>query len=346
MAYLVIGRSSRTAAIERALRAADPDAPLLRVTPARALAPLRADRWAGIILIDDLAAPAGLLARCLNVGAPLLIADPGGLRHLDTDTLTAAEPGAHARVTIGLVGPSSAGIAALSLEVARLDVPAGALAVSLDLQVPADGGPTAFDSALLDGGVTLAHLAAWPTRVTAVATAIAPAPTVGAQTTALLATFLAPPAATAGLTLMRTPAAAARRLRVAAPHASLLLREDARGGLLELDAGDEPLALAAGAESAPPDVVRRSHVPRSDPDRSIVARFLRRRAQGGADDLATLINGLTLSAALRRSAQRHGQIQNVVYRADIHESPRLQLLPGGRRGAPRRGARPPLTVVR
>ena len=355
MAYLLIGRGLRSGAIARAFRTAVPDGALVQIAPARAGAPLRAERWEGIVLIDDLAAPPGLLRRCLSAGPPLLIADLASLQQLDVETLAAAAPDAHSRVTVGLVGPNGAGIAALGLELARLNAPDGARAISLDLQVPADGGAhtsgNAFDGALLDGGITLAHLAAWPTRVSAVATGVAPAPIVGAQTTALLATFLAPADATAGLTVMRTPGVSARRLRVATPTASLLLREDPSGGLLELDAGAEPLALAAGAESARSEVVRRSHVPRTDPDRAVVARFLRRRTHPGADDVATLINGLTLSAALRRSAQRHGQIQTVAYRTDVHESPRLQLLPGGRRGdaarddAPR-GPRPSLTVVR
>ena len=355
MAYLLIGHSHRTRQIARAIRAVLPDADCVQILPARATTPLRADRWDGIVLTDDLDTPAGLLGRCLNAGLPLLLTDPAALHQLDIQTLADAPPSAHSRLTVGLVGPNSAGIAALGLELARLDAPDGARAVSLDLQVPADGGANtpahAFDGALLDGGITLAHLATWPTRVSAVATGVAPAPIVGAQTTALLATFLAPANATAGLTVMRTPGVSARRLRVVTPTASLLLREDPSGGLLELDAGDQPLALAAGAESTHTEVVRRSHVPRTDPDRAVVARFLRRRTHPGADDLATLINGLTLSDALRRSAQRHGQIQTVAYRADVHESPRLQLLLGGRRAdQPRHdtapGSRPLLTLVR
>lgn len=351
MPYLVIGQRQRRQPVVRALRASAGRSEAVETAPDRAVPRLR-ETWDGIILIDDRGGPGDLTSRLLRTAAPLLLADPLALSALVPDHLLALDPPRRATITVGCDGPRSAGVAALRLELGSLDTAPAARVMSLDLQVPAGSGAgppgdALLGAALLDGALTLCELGAWPTRVAAVATAVEPVPGIGAQTTGLIATFLEPAAATAGLTLMRTPGVATRRLRVATPTASLLLREDTSGARMELDAGPEPLAAAAGAESVRWAGGHSHSVPFTDPTAASVTRFLRRRAEGGADDVALLVNGLTLLTALHRSVRRNGQPEIVSYPGATRPAPRLQLLPGGRQGPPQPAAgRAALTIVR
>ena len=154
-----------------------------------------------------------------------------------------------------------------------------------------------------------------------------------ATTQALSVTFQGETPATAALTVCRAPGAPLRRIRITTASLSVLLEEAEGGGMLSVQADEEFTGLAAGAET-----FRQQQRPRGrripvlvpDPRRAVVERFLRRIDQGGADDLATLIYGLTLMNRLTESLQREGQALTVRYRTDVQESPRLRLLRGGR----------------
>ena len=203
---------------------------------------------------------------------------------------------------------------------------------------------------MLEGAITLAHLAgAWPLRLSAISDGAAPG-----RRSVLLATCLGAGGATGGLTVLAAAGAPARRVRVVTPAATLLLEERGASGTITVDAegASALLPVAAGAEAtALPEAGLRFHVPVPLRRLAVVERFLRRNAAGGADDLATLVCGLTLTERLWESARDGGEVRAVGYRRDVRESPRFRMLRGGRADAPADASaeakpRPLLTVVR
>lgn len=347
MKFLVIGGGRAAYAYERALRQIlGDDAHIARVPVDAVGTALKPNAWDGVIFSDAQPGLAPLIAAALARSLPILLGNPSPLRAADlADILAGRSPGRGA-VTAGFFGPVSPGIAAIGLELAQSGGDAAPVSVLVEQQLAATATESDFLAALLEGVITVAHLAGnWPLRVAAVA------PQDG-STPSVMATFLADGATTIGLNISAAPGSPLRRVRVVSTAATLTLEEGSSGGLLVIDGDAEPLVVAAGSEDRfwAPSAQRRIPVVLPDAHRAITERYLRRIRNGGADDLATLVYGLTLTERLLQSARRQGHSLAVAYRSGVQESPRLQLLRGGRphaaHAAPASARRTPLTIVR
>ena len=346
MRYLVVGGGPQARAYEQVLRhAVHFDASVFRAAPEQAQAALARGGWEAAILTDVEQDPAPLLECALAGGIPLLIGCPTALDSAQAAAVQRALPAQAGAVTVGFSGPVNPGLAALRLELAQSHSSPAPVSISVEHQLPLAGDGDAVAAAILDSAVTIAHLAGgWPQRVCGVAdTPHLP----GAA--ALIATLLCDTGVTVGLNVGTGPGTSSRRVRLVTRGATFVLEEAGGTGALFVEADEEPLAAAGGENFSRIALGRRRlPVPVTDPKPAIVERFLRRIHNGGADDLATLIHGLTLSEHLLHSAQQGGQTLDVLYRADVRESPRLQLIRGGRAGAqpaPSRAPRPSLNIV-
>ncbi|MEE9278482.1 MAG: hypothetical protein V3V06_08730 [Dehalococcoidia bacterium] len=344
MTYLVIAEGPQALSYERALRRAlGPDRAVQCLAPAGADAALQRGDWDAVVLGAAGEQTATLAGLALAQGLPLLIADPIPFRAQELAAIQRTARAQAGMVTVGWVGPISPGVAALGLELAQWAgaVPPTSVLVEQQLAPIAD---RAFLVAVLEGVTTLAHLAGnWPARVAAVSNG-----TIGGGASTVMATFLSGGVTTAGLNVAVGAGAPSRRLRIVTETATLVLQEGPGGGVLSVEGEEEPLADAAGSEDRlwRPLATRRFPIAAPSPVLAVMERFLRRIREGGGDDLATLIYGLTLTERLLESAHKDGRSLSVTYRARVKESPRFQLLRGGRSSAPAPHSRPSLTIVR
>lgn len=271
MTFLIVGSGWESVAAQEALaRTLGARDGVCRLQPQRAADAIRPGAWDGVALCAALPPAADLAARVVQAGLPLLITCPQGLTAAQAAALRGAAADRASMVTVGWAGPVTPGLAALQLELSRWAQGRLPLSIQVEQQIAPQPSVSHFRQALLEGAVTLAHLAdGWPLRVAAVSAAVADGPA-----RAVLATGLCANGATASLAVAAGPGAPARRIRVVTDAATLLLEETAAVGLLCVQADAQPLAAAAGAESAPPPA-------RSDPP-------LPARAGPPARDHATL----------------------------------------------------------
>lgn len=327
MAFLVIGTGPPARSLQDTLaRAVGARDDVWRLDPPSAADALRPGAWDGVALATEADATPALIEAALAAEAPLLIAAPASLAPDDVSTLRRLAVQRRVPVTVGFFGPVSPSVAALQVQYSRWAPARVPVSVQVEQHLPPGRAARELRYAVLDGAVTLAHLAgSWPARLSAVSAAHDRDPAAS-----VVITTLGTNGTTGSLTVLAGPGLPARRIAIVTTCATFLLQERDAAGQLTVESNVEPLALAAGAESLPtPQGGAELRVPLVDPHRAVVERFLRRSRSRSrrADDLATLALALSLTEDVWESVRRRGQARSVVY-PEVHESPRLRLIRG------------------